>query len=68
MSEIWAPVKNYRASRFVEMLGRREMRQKETEELDYSTPISWGFILKTEEDRRVPEEENKPNRDVASHA
>lgn len=42
------------------------MRQKETEELDYS--INWGFILKTEEDRRAPEEENKPNRDAASHA
>lgn len=50
------------------MLGRSEMRQKETEELDYITPISWGFILKTEEDRRAPKEENKPNRDAASHA
>lgn len=43
------------------------MRQKETEELDYITPISWGFILKTE-DRRAPKEENKPNRDAASYA
>lgn len=57
-----------RASRFVEMLGRSEMRQKETEELDYITPISWGFILKTEEDRRAPKEKNKPNRDAPSHA
>lgn len=57
--ELWA-------SRFVEMLGRREMRQKEAEELDCNTPMSWGFILKPGEDRKVPEEENKPNMDALS--
>lgn len=30
--------------------------------------MSWGFILKPGEDRRVPGEDNKPNMDAVSHA